>query len=250
MQLAENVYRENHSYSNKTRDEIIFEYLPYVKRVVQRLSSNIPSYIDKNDLINAGIIGLIDAIEKFDPARGNKFITYAAFRIRGSILSELRSRDYLTRSTRQKINEIIKVQNDLEKKFARNVRDEEIAEAMGLDIEKYYDIKSLSDISFVSFEEIGFSLNNDKEEILNYLMDAENNNTTNITKFKELENALSDAISELGEKEKLVLSLYYWDELTMKEIGSILGITESRISQIHSKAVIKLRGKLIKRGFI
>ena len=250
MQLAENVHRENIPFLNGTREEIIFEYLPYVKRVVQRLSTNIPSYIEKKDLINAGIIGLIDAIEKFDPGKGNKFITYAAFRIRGSILSELRSRDYLTRSTRQKINEIVKVQNDLEKKFGRNVRDEEIAEAMGLDIEKFYDIKNLSDISFVSFEEIGFSINNDKEDIFKYLINGEDNNATSIARLKELENELANAISELGKKEKLVLSLYYWEELTMKEIGSVMGITESRISQIHSKAVMKLRGKLIKRGFI
>jgi RNA polymerase sigma factor for flagellar operon FliA len=249
MQLAENVLKNYNTESKQNRDDIIFEYVPYVKRVVQRLSSNIPSHIDRGDLINAGIIGLIDAIEKFDPKKGNKFITYAAFRIRGSILSELRSRDFLTRSTRQKINEIQKVHDDLEKKYGREIRDEEIAKEMGMDMESFHSLKNLSGISFISFEDMGFSLVSDKEDIFQYLNSGDNASATNVAKLKELENSLAEAISQLNKKEKIVLSLYYWEELTMKEIGEIMEVTESRVSQIHSKAIVRLRGKIRRMGF-
>ena len=231
------------------RDQLITEYLPYVKRIVQRLAVHLPSTVDIDDLMNVGVIGLIQAVDRYDPRRDNKFMTYAIFRIKGAVLSELRARDFLSRSNRRKIRELESVYLRLEQKLGREADDREIAKELGVDLEQVYRTKQMSSISFISLEELGISSRDEKEKLLSYLVNNEDDALA-MTKLKELKEAMAEAIRQLPEKERLVISLYYLDELTMKETGKVLGITESRVSQIHSQAILHLRAKLRKQKLL
>ena len=231
------------------RDQLITEYLPYVKRIVQRLAVHLPSTVDIDDLMNVGVIGLIQAVDRYDPRRDNKFMTYAIFRIKGAVLSELRARDFLSRSNRRKIRELESAYLRLEQKLGREADDQEIARELGVDLEQVYRTKQMSSISFISLEELGVSSRDEKEKLLSYLINNEDD-ALSMTKLKELKKAMALAIKQLPEKERLVISLYYLDELTMKETGKVLGITESRVSQIHSQAILHLRTKLRKQKLL
>ena len=199
--------------------------------------------------MNVGVIGLIQAVDRYDPGRDNKFMTYAVFRIKGAVLSELRSRDFLSRSNRRKIRDLENACSKLEQKLGRDVDDEEVAQELGIAVEQVYRTKQMSSISFISFEELGFSSRDEKEKLLSYLIDNDENALT-LTRLKELKDAVARSIEQLPEKEKLVISLYYLEELTMKETGKVLNITESRVSQIHSQAILRLRAKLKKEKLI
>jgi RNA polymerase sigma factor for flagellar operon FliA len=231
------------------RDQLITEYLPYVKRIVQRLAVHLPSTVDIDDLMNVGVIGLIQAVDRYDPRRDNKFMTYAIFRIKGAVLSELRARDFLSRSNRRKIRELEFAYLRLEQKLGRTADDNEVAQELGVDLEQVYRTKQMSSISFISLEELGISSRDEKEKLLSYLINNEDD-ALSVTKLKELKGAMARAIKQLPEKERLVISLYYLDELTMKETGKVLGITESRVSQIHSQAILHLRTKLRKEKLL
>ena len=199
--------------------------------------------------MNVGVIGLIQAVDRYDPGRDNKFMTYAVFRIKGAVLSELRSRYFLSRSNRRKIRDLETACSKLEQKLGRDVDDEEVAQELGIAVEQVYRTKQMSSISFISFEELGFSSRDEKEKLLSYLIDNDENALT-LTRLKELKDAVARSIEQLPEKEKLVISLYYLEELTMKETGKVLNITESRVSQIHSQAILRLRAKLKKEKLI
>ena len=231
------------------RDQLITEYLPYVKRIVQRLAVHLPSTVDIDDLMNVGVIGLIQAVDRYDPRRDNKFMTYAIFRIKGAVLSELRARDFLSRSNRRKIRELESAYLRLEQKLGREADDTEVAQELGVDLEQVYRTKQMSSISFISLEELGVSSRDEKEKLLSYLVNNDDD-ALSMTKLKELKEAMAQAIKQLPEKERLVVSLYYLDELTMKETGKVLGITESRVSQIHSQAILHLRAKLRKQKLL
>ncbi len=250
METAQEQIRVSEEKGHLSRDELITEYLPYVKRIVHRIAVHLPPNVDTDDLINAGIIGLIEAVERFDPARDNKFMTYASFRIRGAVLSELRSRDFHSRSTRKKLREYERAHLQLEQQSGGAVSDEEVAEELGVSLDEYYQVKRMSSMSFLSFDEIGFVSTEEHDDVLSYLVGGEINDAFSLTRLKEIEKAIANAIQKLAEKKKLVVSLYYWDELTMKEIGKVLDITESRVSQIHSQAIIHLRSKLRKEKLI
>ena len=232
------------------RNEIIAEYLPYVNRIVNRIATHLPPTVEVDDLVNVGIIGLIQAIERYDPSRDNKFMTYAVFRIKGAVLSELRSRDFLGRTTRKKIRTLEKAYLKLEQQLGREVKDEEVAQEMEMDLDQFYQVKRMSSISFVSFEEVGVSSQEEKENLLNFLANNSGDDALSLTAIKEIKSTLAKHIENLPEKERLVISMYYSDEMTMKEIGMALDITESRVSQIHSQAVIRLRSKLRKDGLL
>jgi RNA polymerase sigma factor for flagellar operon FliA len=231
------------------RDQLISEYLPYVKRIVQRLAVHLPSTVDIDDLMNVGVIGLIQAVDRYDPRRDNKFMTYAIFRIKGAVLSELRARDFLSRSNRRKIRELESAYQRLEQKLGREADDKEIAQELGIELDQVYRTKQMSSISFISLEELGVSSKDEKEKLMSFLANNEDD-ALNLTKLKELKEGLSGAIKQLPEKERLVISLYYLDELTMKETGKVLGITESRVSQIHSQAIMHLRSRLRKQKLL
>jgi len=242
---AKNYSKKDDSY----RDQLITEYLPYVKRIVHRIAAHLPSTIDIEDLMNVGVIGLIQAVDRYDPKRDNKFMTYAVFRIRGAVLSELRSRDFLSRANRRKIRDLENIHLKLEQKLGREVDDFEVARELGVDIEQVHRTRQMSGISFISFEELGFSSKDDKEKLINYLVDSDDDALAR-TRLKELKAAVAKAIEQLPKKERLVISLYYLDELTMKETGKVLNVTESRVSQIHSQAIMRLRAKLKRDKFI
>jgi len=250
MELAQTRTSDRRNFNNLNRDQLILEYLPYVKRIVHRIAIHLPPNVETEDLMNVGVIGLIQAIDRYDPSRDNKFTTYAAFRIRGAVLSELRSRDFLSRSNRRKIRELERTYLQLEQKLGRDVDDAEVAEALDISLDQLYRIKQISSISFISYEELGYTSNNDKEKLVSNLVRDDGDDVLTRTGFKQLKAAIAEAIEELPEKEKLVLSLYYMDELTMKETGEVLGVTESRVSQLHSQAIIRLRSKLRKRKLI
>jgi RNA polymerase sigma factor for flagellar operon FliA len=250
MPVKESQLRKLNKDDHILRNEIIAEYLPYVNRIVNRIATHLPSTVEVDDLVNVGIIGLIQAIERYDPSRDNKFMTYAVFRIKGAVLSELRSRDFLGRTTRKKIRSLEKAYLKLEQQLGREVKDEELAAEMEMDLDQFYQVKRMSSISFISFEEIGCTTKEEKDNFLNYLANNEGDDALSLTTIKEVKNTLAQHIESLPEKERLVVSMYYSDEMTMKEIGQALDITESRVSQIHSQAVIRLRNKLRKDGLL
>jgi RNA polymerase sigma factor for flagellar operon FliA len=243
MQLAKT--RSGYPVKKRTaqRERLINEYLPYVKRIVQRIANHLPASVDVEDLMNVGVIGLIQAVDRFDPKRDNKFMTYAIFRIKGAVLSELRSRDYLSRSGRRKLRELENASLKLEQRLGRDADEIELADELGVDLEELHRIRQLSSISFVSFEELGVSNKDEKEKLMTFLLNRDEDALSH-TRLKELKGALARAIELLSEKERLVISLYYLDELTMKETGEVLNITESRVSQIHSQAITRLRNKM------
>jgi len=249
MELAQKQKISPRKEAYLNREQKIVEYLPYVKRIVNRIAIHLPPSVDKEDLYNVGVIGLIQAIDRYDSSRDNKFTTYAAFRIRGAVLSELRSRDFLSRSNRRKTRELEQAYLKLEHLLDREVQDTEVASEMKIELDELYKIKQFSSISFISFEELGYSIGHDKEKMINSLVKKDDDVLTQ-TGLKEMKMAVAAAIDELPEKEKLVLSLYYKEELTMKETGKVLQVTESRVSQLHSQAVIHLRAKLRKKKLL
>jgi RNA polymerase sigma factor for flagellar operon FliA len=233
-----------------SRDELIEEYLPHVKRIVHRIAIHLPPHVEVDDLIHVGVIGLMQAIERYDSSRNNTFLTYAVFRIKGAVLSELRSRDFLSRANRRKVRELDRAYMGLEQKKGRSVDDRELAEEIGVPLEEVQEIKKMSSISFVSFEEMGIQTDEEKRSVVDALLNNGADDALTLTRVKEMKHAVAEAIKQLPEKEKLVISLYYVDELTMKETGKALNITESRVSQIHSQAVVHLRSHLRKRGLL
>ena len=246
MQLAEEQKNNFNKNDSLNREQIIMQYLPHVKRIVQRIAVYLPKNVEIDDLLNVGVIGLIQAIERYDPAMDNKFMTYAAFRIRGAVLSELRSRDHISRTNRRKVRELEKTYLKLEQKKGGDVEDHEVVKEMGVSFEQFHKIKQMSNISIISLEEMGYSSDKKRNSLSEMFINNKDEDALNQTGIKEVKVAIAKTIEELPEKEKLVISLYYMDELTMKETGKVLGITESRVSQLHSKAITRLRAKLRK----
>lgn len=231
---------------SSAREEMILKYAPLIKQVVERLAIRLPAHINKEDLFSAGIMGLLDAMDKFDPEKKVKFETYAEIRIKGAILDELRSLDWFSRSARQKANHLEKVLHTLGMKKGGNVEDEEVAQEMGLSLGEYYDllneIRAVNLLDIESLEEK--LLPNGEKNIFNLITGEMEGHPLNEITWQELKKDLAKAIEELTEKEKMVLNLYYYEELTLKEIGDLLGYTESRICQIHAQSILKIRSKL------
>ncbi|MBU4471521.1 MAG: FliA/WhiG family RNA polymerase sigma factor [Proteobacteria bacterium] len=250
MTLATIRGNEIDSIDLKNRSSLILEYLPFVKQIVSRIASHLPPHVESEDLINAGVIGLMQAIDRFDPTRDNTLKTYASFRIKGAVLSELRSRDYLSRSHRKRIKQLDDAYLKLELQNEGKVEDEDVAKEIDVSLDEYYQIKAAANIYFVSIDEMDGSSNEEKENYVQSLIKKQPNDALTLTKLKEMQNAIEGAVDQLPDKEKLVLSMYYSDELTMKEIGRVMDLTESRVSQIHSQAIIHLRSRLRKYGLM
>ncbi len=228
-------------------NKMVEEYSVLIKYIAYRIAKRLPSHVEIDDLISSGVIGLIDAIEKFDPNRGALFKTYAEFRIKGAILDELRSLDWVPRSVRQKVQSLEAVSVKLEHKLGRSASEEEVAREMGVSLEEYYQITNhASNMPLVRLEDFGINSQNDRMTLIDCLAGAKDSNPQTHVRLNELKQIIAGAIDSLPKKERLMISLYYYEELTMKEIGEVLGITESRVSQIHSKAVLKLKIKLKK----
>lgn len=231
---------------SSAKEEMILRYAPLIKQVVERLAVRLPAHINKEDLFSAGIIGLLDALAKFDPEKKVKFETYAEIRIKGTILDELRSLDWFSRSARQKANHLEKVLHALVLKKGGKVEDEEIAQKMGLSLGEYYDLlNEIRAVNLLDIENLEEKLlPNGGKDLFNLITGEMEDHPLHETIWQELKKDLAKAIEGLTEKEKMVLNLYYYEELTLKEIGDLLGYTESRICQIHAQTILKLRSEL------
>jgi RNA polymerase sigma factor for flagellar operon FliA len=223
------------------KDRAVLEHSDLVKYIALRLISRLPDHISVEDLISAGVLGLIDAIEKYDAGQGIPFEYYAKIRIKGAMLDEIRSMDWVPRSLRQKSTNMEKACVSLEQRLGRDPTEEEIASELNVDLDEFH--KLLDEIKGISFlpENIHDVIRENRES---HLLCSGSEELFDAAYRKEIRTHLAEAITGLSEKEQLVLSLYYYEELTMKEIGAALGYTESRISQIHTKAVLKLKTKL------
>lgn len=227
------------------KNELIREYAPLIKFVAQKIAVRLPPNIDIDDLISAGSIGLMDAIDKWDPTRDNKFKTYAEFRIRGAILDELRAQDWIPRSVRDKSKALERTIVALEVEMGRAPTDEEISARLNMPIEEFHDlINQVRPVSLLSIDDQPTFSDSDKKSIANLLEGAKSNNPFNQLNVKVVKDVVAKAIEELPERQRLVLSLYYFEDLNLKEIGQVLRVTESRVSQLHAQAVIRLKAKL------
>ncbi|MBR1396786.1 MAG: FliA/WhiG family RNA polymerase sigma factor [Selenomonadaceae bacterium] len=221
----------------ETRNQLAEHYLPLIKIVAGRLAISLPTHIDKDDLINSGFFGLIDAIERFEINRNIKFETYASVRVRGAMIDYLRSKDWIPVTMRQKIRKYEQVVCQLESELGRSATDEELASALNISLKE---LKTL-------FEQINSTTVVPLEEYLQTNnLEAIDSNPAETAEYRELKETLAKVIDRLPEKERLVVSLYYYDELTLKEISLILKLSEARISQLHTKAIFRMRGYLAK----
>lgn len=229
-----------------TRDQLLNQYLQLVKNVAGRMAAGFPKSVELNDLINTGVIGLIEAFNNFDPSRGVKFETFAVPRIRGAILDELRALDWVPRSTRAKARNIDRALMKLENELGRGPSEKELAKRMEISIDDLFSAKKdVSVTSLLSLDEL--ICREDDNRQVPRIETIENTTTVDVLRDMEkveLRTYLLQAISSLTEQERLVVSLYYYEELTLKEIGDIMLISESRVSQIHTRAVIRLRSMI------
>jgi RNA polymerase sigma factor for flagellar operon FliA len=232
--------------TTENREEVIIRYSPMIKYVANRIAMRLPPHIEVDDLISVGVLGLMDAITKYDSSRGAKFKTYAEFRVRGAILDELRSLDWVPRSIRQKASAVEKVVRSLESKLRRLPEDEEVAKEMDMSLDQFYrTLDETKSVPVFSLEDLGIAKESgEQQSLLDCLAGNADADPQTQIRLIELKEIIAKAIDTLPEKERLMVSLYYYEELTMKEIGAVLDITESRVSQIHSKAVLHLRTKL------
>jgi RNA polymerase sigma factor FliA len=243
---AEKVRESVDSWNGMTRDEVILKFSPMVKYVAGRISMKLPESVELDDLIQVGILGLIDAVSKYDPKRGIKFQTYAEFRIRGAILDELRATDWVPRAVRQVASQIQGIYQDIEGKKGSPAEDEDVAERMGVSLKEFYQqLDAVRGISIISFDDLRPAMDEGEEwDVLDVMADPNVEDPIETLGLQEMRLALSEAIGGLPEKERLVVTLYYFEGLTMNEIGEVLGLTESRISQLHSKAALRMRARI------
>jgi RNA polymerase sigma factor for flagellar operon FliA len=232
--------------STEERAAKVEEYAPLIHYVADRLASRLPPHVNKDDLISSGVLGLIDAIDKFDPTRGIKFKTYAEFRVKGAMIDDLRNLDWVPRTVRRKSTELEKLWRRLEVELGRPPSDEESAEALGLSISDY--LRLIDEVFMVNMLDLeAFKLDSpgqsrESADIYNILSDDSALDALTVLGQEEVRRVLVKGVESLPEKEKMVVTLYYHEEMTMKEIGQVMGFTESRISQLHTKSVIRLRG--------
>jgi RNA polymerase sigma factor FliA len=231
----------------KARERLVLAYAPLVKYVAGRMSSGLPSHVEESDLISYGLLGLISAIERFEPEREIKFETFAITRIKGSIIDELRSLDWVPRSVRTKAREIERMNAKLEHKLHRAPTDKEMAEGLEVTVDEFQEsLVRISNSSVVALDELWTvsDSSGDQVSLLDTIQDPQAADPATEMDTTEMKDRLADAIARLPEREKLVVALYYYENLTLREIGEVLGVTESRVSQLHTKAVLRLKSRL------
>ncbi|MEW6056946.1 MAG: FliA/WhiG family RNA polymerase sigma factor [Bdellovibrionota bacterium] len=228
-----------------TREEIILEYAPLIKYIAQKIAARLPANIELDDLISSGVIGLMDAIEKYDPSRDNKFKTYAEFRIRGAILDELRAQDWVPRSVREKAKLLERAYAKIEHEKGRPASDEEVCEELKITQDEYHDLlNQVRSVSLLSYDDLNNLSKGDRRSIVGLSEGGKSPTPFSEVNVAHLKRTISEAIRDLPEKQRLVLSLYYYEDLNLKEIGKVLDVTESRVSQLHTQAILRLRAKL------
>jgi len=232
---------------DRARERLVVAYSPLVKYVAGRMSAGLPAHVDEADLISYGLLGLITAIERFDLAREIKFETYAIPRIRGAIIDELRSLDWVPRSVRARAREIERANAKLEHKLHRAPNDEEMAKELEMEVGDFHDaLLQISNSTIAALDEMWTvsDSSGDQISLLDTIHDPDAPDPEQLIDATELKDRVADAIARLPEREKLVVALYYYENLTLREIGDVLAVTESRVSQLHTKAVLRLRSRL------
>jgi len=225
------------------REKLIIEYAPLVKLVAGRLLMHVGQYVDLEDLTSYGIFGLIDAIDKYNLDKGIKFETYASIRIRGAIIDSIRKMDWVPRSLRAKNKRLEQVYAELSAELGREPVEEEIAEKLSITLDEAHElIRKTTVISLVSLDDY---MEQNQDGLLFNISPSHIENPENAIEKIETRQTLANAIDQLPDKEKKVIMLYYFEEMTLKEISAILGVSESRVSQIHTKAVLLLKSKMI-----
>ena len=258
-EIAEELAREEHATDklvkndlspvNSTREQLVLEYSPLIKYIAQKIAARLPANIELDDLMSSGVIGLMDAIEKYDSTRDNKFKTYAEFRRRGAILDELRAQDWVPRSIREKAKVLERCYNKLEQEKGRHATEVEICAELGLSQQEFHEmLNDVRSVSLLSYDDIMNFSKADKRSLHGIgehsLKAPTPFNEVSVASIKKI---ISDVIHDLPEKQRLVLSLYYYEDLNLKEIGRILDVTESRVSQLHTQAVLRLKARLNSR---
>ncbi|MFQ5736235.1 MAG: FliA/WhiG family RNA polymerase sigma factor [Thermodesulfobacteriota bacterium] len=228
------------------RDKFLVDNIHLVKIIAYQVAVNLPPHIDVQDLISAGTIGLLESIDRFDPGKGVQFNTYASIRVRGAIMDELRSMDWMTRSMRDKSNQLEKAYDEIERRTGRPAETEEVAGFLEISTDELHKILSqVSALSVLNLEDMGIN-HDDGMDILDCIKDPDAKDPMVVAKFNEMHRRVAEAVEGLPDKEKLIISLYYYDELTLKEIGKVLELTESRVCQLHSQTMHRLKSRLKK----
>lgn len=223
-------------------EELITRYVPLVKRIAYHLMTRLPPSVQVDDLIQAGMIGLLEAARNYDAGQGASFETYAGIRIRGAMLDEIRKGDWAPRSVHRKARKVAEAVRKIENDTGRDARDLEVAESLGISLDEYYQtLQDASGCRLLSFEEMG--VDDDAIAVSSELSSSSPTPFDGLQK-EDFKRCLSEAIAGLPERERLVLALYYDEELNLREIGAVIGVSESRVSQIHSQALIRLQARL------
>jgi RNA polymerase sigma factor FliA len=247
LELRELWRRYKESGDKYAREQLVLAFSPLVKYVAGRMSTGLPAHVEESDLISYGLLGLISAIERFDPDREIKFETFAITRIKGSIIDELRSLDWVPRSVRARARQIEKANAMLEHRLHRAPTDAEVAAELEMSVEEFQEsLTRISNSSVIALDEL-WTLSDssgDQVSLLDTIQDPDAIDPAHAMDATETKDRLADAIARLPEREKLVVALYYYENLTLREIGEVLGVTESRVSQLHTKAVLRLRSRL------
>ncbi|MCG6551481.1 MAG: FliA/WhiG family RNA polymerase sigma factor [Candidatus Magnetominusculus sp. LBB02] len=230
--------------SDEKKEEVIKDFLPFIKYTAFRLSHRLPPQLTSDDLISVGIIGLLDSLDNYEPTRA-KLKTYAEFRIKGAMLDEIRAFDTSSRSLKEKVNELRDACVKLEKELCRAPDGDEVAKSLNMSLDDYFKIlKDADAVITLRFDDFGSNSAGEDINLLENIPDESGRDPLRQLMDASQKEILAGLIAVLPEKEKLVLSLYYWDELTMKEIGKVLSLSEGRVCQLHSQAILRLKGKL------
>ena len=244
-QLLKRYKKNPNSLSRLEKDQLILEYTPLIRFIAQKIAMRLPSNIELDDLISSGVIGLMDALEKYDPTRDNKFKTYAEFRVRGAILDELRAQDWVPRSIREKAKMLERANLKLEQRFGRQARDEEIAREIGIGVNELQElIGQVRSVNMLSLDDVGVFPNGDRKRIMGILDACKLNNPLNQLDHKIVKNTIISAIEALPEKQRLVLSLYYYEDLNLKVKGRGTNGTHTRVFQLHTQSINRLKQRL------
>jgi len=229
---------------DEQREQLLLEQLPQVRYIARRIHERLPRHVPFEDLVHAGVLGLIDALHKFDRSKHVQFASYAKFRIRGAILDSLREMDWSPRDLRRKARRLEEAQNKLSAQLGRHPTEPELAAELGLDLQELQALLREIDGLEVGSLRIHTGRDGKEEDLCEYLPNDPQETPLLMCLRSEMKTLLTRAIQELPEKEQQVLALYYFEELTMKEVGAVLGVGESRVSQIHTMAVVRLRARL------
>lgn len=238
------IMKKADAYQQYQKKDLVGQHAPMVKRIAYHLKSRLPAHIQLDDLIQAGMIGLLEAANNFDALQGASFVTYASIRIRGAMLDEMRKNDWAPRSVHRNSRRVAEVVRQIENEKGRDARDSEIAEALEIELDEYNRIlQDASGHKILSFEDIGTG----EESLLNNISHPQSSVLEGLQK-EDMSALIASAIAGLPERERLVMALYYDEELNLREIGAVIGVSESRVSQIHSKAIIRLQARLVQHG--